>query len=165
MMLLLYLQSQTPGVLVVRWLKCALVQLRMWRKFFFEVISDQQLLIRDYLFCRWAGLSAEEIYRAVVKDRRLPPQYAHVVGVGIPTELWKMIGDCLQFKATRRPTFHAMLAVFLRHLQEIPHSPPESPKKYEIPSGLCCDILLLKSSPHLLHTSAKNSKVKQHRIK
>ncbi|CAL5428157.1 unnamed protein product [Camellia sinensis] len=76
----------------------------------------------------WAGLSAEEIYRAVVKDRRLPPQYAHVVGVGIPTELWKMIGDCLQFKATKRPTFHAMLAVFLRHLQEIPHSPPESPK-------------------------------------
>ncbi|KAF7119469.1 hypothetical protein RHSIM_Rhsim13G0208400 [Rhododendron simsii] len=77
----------------------------------------------------WAGLSAEEIYRAVVKDRRLPPQYVSVVGVGIPTELWKMIGDCLQFKATKRPTFHAMLAIFLRHLQGIPHSPPESPKK------------------------------------
>ncbi|XP_015894742.1 E3 ubiquitin-protein ligase KEG isoform X1 [Ziziphus jujuba] len=75
----------------------------------------------------WAGLSAEEIYRAVVKARRLPPQYASVVGVGIPRELWKMIGDCLQFKASRRPTFNAMLAIFLRHLQEIPRSPPASP--------------------------------------
>ncbi|KAK6928918.1 Serine-threonine/tyrosine-protein kinase, catalytic domain [Dillenia turbinata] len=75
----------------------------------------------------WAGLSAEEIYRAVVKARKLPPQYAGVVGVGIPRELWKMIGECLQFKASRRPTFSAMLGIFLRHLQEIPRSPPASP--------------------------------------
>ncbi|KAF8396264.1 hypothetical protein HHK36_017879 [Tetracentron sinense] len=77
----------------------------------------------------WAGLSTEEIYRAVVKARRLPPQYASVVGVGIPRELWKMIGECLQYKASKRPTFHAMLAIFLRHLQEIPCSPPASPVK------------------------------------
>ncbi|KAK6933989.1 Zinc finger, RING-type, eukaryotic [Dillenia turbinata] len=75
----------------------------------------------------WAGLSAEEIYRAVVKARKLPPQYASVVGVGIPRELWKMIGECLQFKASRRPTFNAMLGIFLRHLQEIPRSTPASP--------------------------------------
>lgn len=75
----------------------------------------------------WAGLSAEEIYRSVVKTRKLPPQYASVVGVGIPRDLWKMIGECLQFKASRRPTFNAMLAIFLRHLQEIPHSPPATP--------------------------------------
>lgn len=81
-----------------------------------------------YSLCRWAGLSAEEIYRAV-KSRRLPPQYASVVGVGIPRELWKMIGECLQFKASKRPTFNAMLAIFLRHLQEIPRSPPASPEK------------------------------------
>ncbi|KAL3732566.1 hypothetical protein ACJRO7_029250 [Eucalyptus globulus] len=76
----------------------------------------------------WAGLSAEEIYRAVVKGGRLPPQYASVVGVGIPRDLWKMIGDCLQFKASRRPSFNSMLAIFLRHLQEIPRSPPASPE-------------------------------------
>ncbi|KAK7271492.1 hypothetical protein RJT34_27441 [Clitoria ternatea] len=75
----------------------------------------------------WAGLSAEEIYRAVVKARKLPPQYASVVGGGIPRELWKMIGECLQFKPSKRPTFSAMLAIFLRHLQEIPRSPPASP--------------------------------------
>ncbi|KAJ4824066.1 hypothetical protein Tsubulata_032581 [Turnera subulata] len=75
----------------------------------------------------WAGLSAEEIYRAVVKARKLPPQYASVVGVGLPRELWKMIGECLQFKASKRPTFSAMLAIFLRHLQELPRSPPASP--------------------------------------
>ncbi|ONK63724.1 uncharacterized protein A4U43_C07F18260 [Asparagus officinalis] len=75
----------------------------------------------------WAGLSSEEIYRAVVKARSLPPQYASVVGVGIPRELWKMIGECLQFKASRRPTFHAMLGIFLRHLQGIPRSAPASP--------------------------------------
>ncbi|KAI3952712.1 hypothetical protein MKW92_000015 [Papaver armeniacum] len=77
----------------------------------------------------WSGLSSEEIYRAVVKAKRLPPQYASVVGVGIPTELWKMIGDCLQYKASKRPTFHAMLTIFLRHLQEIPRSAPASPDK------------------------------------
>ncbi|KAK7243338.1 hypothetical protein RIF29_38131 [Crotalaria pallida] len=75
----------------------------------------------------WAGLSAEEIYRAVVKAKKLPPQYASVVGGGIPRELWKMIGECLQFKPSKRPTFNAMLAIFLRHLQEIPRSPPASP--------------------------------------
>ncbi|KAF5201412.1 E3 ubiquitin-protein ligase keg-like [Thalictrum thalictroides] len=75
----------------------------------------------------WAGLSSEEIYRSVIKARKLPPQYASVVGVGIPRELWKMIGECLQFKASKRPTFHAMLTIFLRHLQEIPRSPPASP--------------------------------------
>ncbi|KAJ9190547.1 hypothetical protein P3X46_001734 [Hevea brasiliensis] len=75
----------------------------------------------------WAGLSAEEIYRAVVKTRKLPPQYASVVGVGMPRELWKMIGECLQFKAAKRPSFNAMLAIFLRHLQGLPRSPPASP--------------------------------------
>ncbi|XP_027340639.1 E3 ubiquitin-protein ligase KEG-like isoform X2 [Abrus precatorius] len=75
----------------------------------------------------WAGLSAEEIYRAAVKAKKLPPQYASVVGGGIPRELWKMIGECLQFKPSKRPTFSAMLAIFLRHLQEIPRSPPASP--------------------------------------
>uniref|UniRef100_A0A803NSW6 Uncharacterized protein n=1 Tax=Cannabis sativa TaxID=3483 RepID=A0A803NSW6_CANSA len=94
-----YISESDAGVLAVLWLRCA----------------------------RWAGLSAEEIYRAVVKARKLPPQYASVVGVGIPRELWKMIGECLQFKAARRPTFSAMLATFLRHLQEIPRSPPASP--------------------------------------
>ncbi|CAN6483354.1 unnamed protein product [Victoria cruziana] len=75
----------------------------------------------------WAGLSSEEIYRAVVKARRLPPQYASVVGVGIPRELWKMVGECLQFKASKRPTFNSMLSTFLHHLQEVPRSPPASP--------------------------------------
>jgi E3 ubiquitin-protein ligase KEG len=77
----------------------------------------------------WTGLSEEEIYRFVVKAHRQPPQYASVVGVGIPRELWKMIGDCLQFKPSKRPTFNAMLAIFLKHLQEIPRSPPASPDK------------------------------------
>ncbi|CAA0831427.1 E3 ubiquitin-protein ligase KEG [Striga hermonthica] len=76
----------------------------------------------------WAGLSAEEIYQYVVKAKKQPPQYASVVGVGIPRELWKMIGDCLQFRASKRPTFHSMLSIFLRHLQEIPRSPPASPE-------------------------------------
>ncbi|KAL4203568.1 hypothetical protein AMTRI_Chr01g104540 [Amborella trichopoda] len=75
----------------------------------------------------WAGLGSEEIYKSVMKLRRQPPQYASVVGVGIPRDLWKMIGECLQFKASKRPTFHAMLATFLHHLQEIPRSPPASP--------------------------------------
>ncbi|KAL8154400.1 hypothetical protein V2J09_012160 [Rumex salicifolius] len=74
----------------------------------------------------WAGLSAEEIYRQV-KGRKLPPQYVSVVGVGIPRELWKMIGECLQFKASKRPTFSTMLGIFLRHLQDLPRSPPASP--------------------------------------
>jgi len=79
--------------------------------------------------CRWSGLSSEEVYRAVVKARTLPPQYTSVRGGGIPGDLWKMIGDCLQFKASKRPTFHAMLGIFLRHLQGIPRSPPASPDK------------------------------------
>ncbi|KAI4323566.1 hypothetical protein L6164_023161 [Bauhinia variegata] len=84
----------------------------------------------------WAGLSAEEIYRAVVKARKLPPQYASVVGGGIPRDLWKMIGECLQFKAAKRPSFNAMLATFLRHLQEIPRSPPASPDNDYVKSSL-----------------------------
>lgn len=80
-------------------------------------------------FGRWDGLSREEIFQAVVKARKVPPQYERIVGVGIPRELWKMIGECLQFKPSKRPTFNAMLATFLRHLQEIPRSPSASPDK------------------------------------
>ncbi|MCO5566693.1 hypothetical protein L7F22_020371 [Adiantum nelumboides] len=76
----------------------------------------------------WAGSTVDEIYKAVVKGRRQPPQYAGVVGVGMPRELWKMIGECLQFKPSKRPTFSAMLSIFLRHLQEMPWSPPQSPE-------------------------------------
>jgi E3 ubiquitin-protein ligase KEG len=86
-------------------------------------------IFRGTLFCRWAGLSAEEIYRSVVKAKKLPPQYSRVVGVGLPGELWKMIGDCLQFAASKRPNFQTMLAIFLRHLLEVPRSPPASPEK------------------------------------
>ncbi|KAG9151827.1 hypothetical protein Leryth_002101 [Lithospermum erythrorhizon] len=93
----------------------------------------------------WAGLNAEEIYQSVVKAKKQPPQYASVVGVGIPRDLWKMIGDCLQFKASRRPTFTAMLGVFLRHLQEIPRSLPASPDnelaKHPLTSGLSASPL------------------------
>lgn len=95
---------------------------------FFLLVLNFFVIQVDYL-CRWAGLSADEIYRAVVKGRKLPPQYASVVGVGMPRELWKMIGECLQFKASKRPAFSAMLAIFLRHLQELPRSPPASPDK------------------------------------
>lgn len=94
-------------------------------------------------FTPWAGLSAEEIYHAVVKEGRSPPQYEKVVGHGIPTELWKMIGECLQFKASNRPTFHAMLAIFLRHLQGIPRSsaiPNTEPAN-------CSGIDMLEQSP------------------
>ncbi|KNA22776.1 hypothetical protein SOVF_031290 [Spinacia oleracea] len=92
----------------------------------------------------WAGLSAEEIYRTVVKARKLPPQYASVVGVGIPRELWKMIGECLQFKPSKRPTFSAMLAIFLRHLQSLPRSPPASP---ENDVEACSTTNLIEPSP------------------
>ncbi|XP_027354497.1 E3 ubiquitin-protein ligase KEG-like [Abrus precatorius] len=78
-------------------------------------------------FVPWAGLSTEEIYQAVVKAKKLPPQYASVVGGGIPSDLWRMIGECLQFKPSKRPSFNAMLTIFLRHLQGIPRSPPASP--------------------------------------
>ena len=81
------------------------------------------------LKCRWAGLSAEEICKSVVKEKKPPPQYSGVVGVGLPGELWKMIGECLQFRASRRPSFQDMLKTFLRHLLDIPRSPPASPEK------------------------------------
>ncbi|KAG6787751.1 hypothetical protein POTOM_003796 [Populus tomentosa] len=106
----------------------------------------------------WAGLSADEIYRAVVKGRKLPPQYASVVGVGMPRELWKMIGECLQFKASKRPAFSAMLAIFLRHLQELPRSPPASPdnfakypRSYVKEPPLASDLELFQDSPGHLH--------------
>ncbi|TYI31413.1 hypothetical protein ES332_A05G449400v1 [Gossypium tomentosum] len=107
----------------------------------------------------WAGLSADEIYRAVVKSRKLPPQYASVVGVGLPRELWKMIGDCLQFKPSKRPTFNAMLAIFLRHLQEIPRSPPASPDNgfAKFPGSnvveppAVADLEVVPDNPNLLH--------------
>ncbi|KAK8574582.1 hypothetical protein V6N12_062272 [Hibiscus sabdariffa] len=107
----------------------------------------------------WAGLSADEIYRAVIKARKLPPQYASVVGVGLPRELWKMIGDCLQFKPSKRPTFNAMLAIFLRHLQEIPRSPPASPDNgfarfpgiNAVEPPAVADLEVLPDNPSLLH--------------
>ncbi|OWM78462.1 hypothetical protein CDL15_Pgr016186 [Punica granatum] len=106
----------------------------------------------------WSGLSAEEIYRAVVKAGRLPPQYASVVGVGIPRDLWQMIGDCLQFKAARRPSFSTMLATFMRHLQEIPRSPPASPENDVIkcPGSAAIDAHasvqeVVHDTPKLLH--------------
>ncbi|XP_038995389.1 E3 ubiquitin-protein ligase KEG-like [Hibiscus syriacus] len=107
----------------------------------------------------WAGLSADEIYRAVIKARKLPPQYASVVGVGLPRELWKMIGDCLQFKPSKRPTFNAMLAIFLHHLQEIPRSPPASPDNgfarfpgsNAVEPPAVADLKVLPDNPNLLH--------------
>ncbi|XP_040865555.1 E3 ubiquitin-protein ligase KEG [Glycine max] len=52
-------------------------------------------------FVPWAGLSSEEIYQAVVKAKKLLPHYASVVGGGIPSDLWRMIGECLQFKPSK----------------------------------------------------------------
>ncbi|XP_038679268.1 E3 ubiquitin-protein ligase KEG-like [Tripterygium wilfordii] len=110
-------------------------------------------------FVPWAGLSAEEIYRAVVKAKKQLPQYTSVVGVGIPRELWKMIGDCLQFRPSRRPTFSSMLAIFLRNLQELPRSPPASPDNgfaknagsNVTESSLAPDFDVLQSNPNHLH--------------
>lgn len=107
----------------------------------------------------WSGLSSDEIYRSVIKARKLPPQYASVVGVGIPRELWKMIGECLQFKASKRPTFHAMLTIFLRHLQEIPRSPPASPDSdfAKIPGTNAMEpsptsvLEVIQDNPNILH--------------
>ncbi|XP_022746915.1 E3 ubiquitin-protein ligase KEG-like isoform X1 [Durio zibethinus] len=107
----------------------------------------------------WAGLSADEIYRAVVKAQKLPPQYASVVGVGLPRELWKMIGECLQFKPAKRPTFNAMLAIFLRHLREIPRSPPASPDNgiakfpgsNAVEPQAMSDLQVLPDNPNHLH--------------
>ncbi|KAE9616293.1 putative protein kinase TKL-Pl-1 family transcription factor C2H2 family [Lupinus albus] len=96
----------------------------------------------------WAGLSAEEIYRAVVKAKKLPPQYASVVGGGIPRELWKMIGECLQFKPSKRPSFNAMLAIFLRHLQEVPHSSPASPDN-DLTKGFVSNVTEPSEVPEL----------------
>ncbi|XVF41093.1 hypothetical protein PTKIN_Ptkin01aG0252400 [Pterospermum kingtungense] len=115
----------------------------------------------------WAGLSADEIYRAVVKARKLPPQYASVVGVGLPRELWKMIGDCLQFKPSKRPTFNAMLAIFLRHLQEIPRSPPASPDNgfakfpgsNAVEPSCTPDLEVLPDNPNHLHRFASEGDV------
>ncbi|KAI4382953.1 hypothetical protein MLD38_008842 [Melastoma candidum] len=76
----------------------------------------------------WVGLSAEEIYQAVVKAGKRPPQYTCVVGVGMPTDLWKMIGECLHFKAASRPSFSAILSMFMQYLQKKPWSPPASPE-------------------------------------
>lgn len=76
-----------------------------------------------------AGVITEEIYQAVVKAGRLPPQYESVSGVGIPSNLWNLIGVCLQFKAARSPSFSTIFATFLPHLQEIPRSPTASPEK------------------------------------
>ncbi|KAL9263039.1 E3 ubiquitin-protein ligase KEG-like protein [Drosera capensis] len=74
----------------------------------------------------WAGLNAEEICQSI-RAKKLPPQYASVVGAGIPRDLWKMIGDCLQFKASKRPKFDSMFVTFLRHLQGLPRSPSATP--------------------------------------
>ncbi|KAH1210599.1 E3 ubiquitin-protein ligase KEG [Glycine max] len=76
-------------------------------------------------FVPWAGLSSEEIYQAVVKAKKLLPHYASVVGGGIPSDLWRMIGECLQFKPSKRSSFTAMLAIFLRHSQGMPRSLPQ----------------------------------------
>ncbi|KAG4947327.1 hypothetical protein JHK87_043334 [Glycine soja] len=81
----------------------------------------------DSIWSNWAGLSSEEIYQAVVKTKKLLPHYASVVGGGIPSDLWRMIGECLQFKPSNRPSFTAMLTIFLLHLQGIPRSLPASP--------------------------------------
>ncbi|PIN21983.1 MEKK [Handroanthus impetiginosus] len=113
----------------------------------------------------WAGLSVEEIYQSVVKAKRQPPQYASVVGVGIPRELWKMIGDCLQYKASKRPTFHSMLAIFLRHLQEIPRSPPTSPENdlpiSPVANGMApspsAELEVPLANPNLLHQLVSES--------
>ncbi|OEL12851.1 E3 ubiquitin-protein ligase KEG [Dichanthelium oligosanthes] len=107
----------------------------------------------------WAGLSAEEICKSVVKEKKPPPQYSRVVGVGLPGELWKMIGDCLQFRASRRPSFQDMLKTFLRHLLDIPRSPPASPENdftnESLPNGMeppTTSILeMAHDNPNALH--------------
>ncbi|XBJ17837.1 hypothetical protein VPH35_009154 [Triticum aestivum] len=107
----------------------------------------------------WTGLSAEDIYKSVVKEKKPPPQYSRVVGVGLPGELWKMIGDCLQFRASRRPSFQDMLKTFLRHLLEIPRSPPASPENdftnVSLPNGVepsrTSMLDLVHDNPNALH--------------
>nr|XP_023928189.1 E3 ubiquitin-protein ligase KEG-like [Quercus suber]POE91085.1 e3 ubiquitin-protein ligase keg [Quercus suber] len=107
----------------------------------------------------WDGLSAEEIYRAVVKEGKPPPQYSSVVGVGIPRDLWKMIGECLHFKASKRPTFHAMLAIFLRHLQRIPHCPANQNNEPANSPGI--DMLELSPTSVLDISSVKSNHLHQ----
>nr|KYP61015.1 E3 ubiquitin-protein ligase KEG [Cajanus cajan] len=97
----------------------------------------------------WAGLSTEEIYQAVVKTKKPPPQYASVVGGGIPSDLWRMIGDCLHFKPSKRPSFDAMLAIFLRHLQGIPRSLPASPDNGFVKS-FSSNVMELSPVPELV---------------
>ncbi|KAL5655226.1 hypothetical protein ACJX0J_034545, partial [Zea mays] len=107
----------------------------------------------------WAGLTAEEICKSVAKEKKPPPQYSRVVGVGLPGELWKMIGECLQFRASRRPSFQDMLKIFLRHLLDIPRSPPASPENdfanENLPNGMeppTTSILeMVRYNPNALH--------------
>lgn len=109
----------------------------------------------------WAGSSAGETYKAVVKARRQPPQYAGVVGVGMPRELWKMVGECLQFKPSKRPTFSAMLSIFLRHLQEMPWSPPQSP---ELCLSKDSDSTGLKPSPSSVLEFVEDTQTSLHHL-
>eukprot|EP00850_Spirogloea_muscicola_P008200 SM000043S15828 [mRNA] locus=s43:431291:439771:+ [translate_table: standard] len=76
----------------------------------------------------WHGTTVSEMLKAVVKAKRQPPQYTGLGKGGMPRELWKMIGECFHHRPSKRPTFHAMLTVFLRHLKELPFSPPPSPE-------------------------------------
>ncbi|XP_047095447.1 E3 ubiquitin-protein ligase KEG-like [Lolium rigidum] len=104
----------------------------------------------------WAGLSAEDVYKSVVKEKKPPPQYSRVVGVGLPGELWKMIGDCFQSRPSKRPSFQDMLKTFLRHLLDIPRSPPASPENdVRLPNGVeppHTSILdLAHDNPNALH--------------
>ncbi|CAM6116455.1 unnamed protein product [Calypogeia fissa] len=109
----------------------------------------------------WGGSNPDEIYRLVVKARRQPPQYVGIVGGGIPRELWKMIGECLQFKPSKRPTFHAMLAMFLRHLREMPLSPPPSPDNYPAKDA---DVSGTEPSPSSTLEFGQTSETSLHRL-
>ncbi|GBG60914.1 hypothetical protein CBR_g16035 [Chara braunii] len=81
----------------------------------------------------WDSASPVDIERLVVKGKRQPPEYFSLTGGGIPRELRKLIGDCLNYKPTKRPTFHAMLSTFLTLLKEIPISVPASPDNDQLP--------------------------------
>ncbi|KAG6787747.1 hypothetical protein POTOM_003792 [Populus tomentosa] len=61
-------------------------------------------------------------------------------------------------QASKRPAFSAMLAIFLRHLQELPRSPPASPdnfakypRSYVKEPPLASDLELFQDSPGHLH--------------
>jgi E3 ubiquitin-protein ligase KEG len=70
-----------------------------------------------------------------------------------------MIGDCLQFRASRRPSFQDMLKTFLRHLLDIPRSSPASPENdfanESLPNGIeppTTSILeMVHDNPNALH--------------